>query len=239
MASRRMFSLKVVDTDEFLDMGQGSQLLYFHLAMRADDDGFVNSPKKIMRFAGAKDDDMKVLIAKQFIIPFQSGVIVIRHWKENNEIRKDRKSDTVYKEEMAMLSEDDAGVYQMSTKCQPNVNQTTPQVRLGKVRLGKDINTASLKSDAVQFSTTVQRYFTEEYKKRFGSEPAINFAKDRKIINSTKGIFNGDEWKCLIDEFLNSDKGKRLGYSISICFSSHTINQWKAKNLNQEVQTNF
>lgn len=133
-----MFSLKVVDTDEFLDMGQGSQLLYFHLAMRADDDGFVNSPKKIMRFAGAKDDDVKVLIAKQFIIPFQSGVIVIRHWKENNEIRKDRKIDTVYKEEMALLSEDNAGVYQMSTICQPDDNQTSPQVRLGEVRIGKD-----------------------------------------------------------------------------------------------------
>jgi len=132
-----MFSLKVVDTDEFLDMGQGAQLLYFHLAMRADDDGFVNSPKKIMRFAGAKDDDVKVLIAKQFIIPFQSGVIVIRHWKENNEIRKDRKTDTFYQEEMALLKENDTGVYQMTTDCQPDDNQTTPQVRLGKVRLGK------------------------------------------------------------------------------------------------------
>lgn len=239
MAQRRMFSLKIVDTDDFLDMSPTTQNLYFHLAMRADDDGFVNSPKKIMKIVNSPDDDLKVLITKQFIIPFKSGVIVIKHWKENNYIQADRYHKTIYREEMAQLKEDENGIYHLDTKCIQDVSIMDTQVRLGKVRLGKDINTASLKSDAVQFSTTVQRYFTEEYKKRFGSEPAINFAKDRKIINSTKGIFNGDEWKCLIDEFLNSDKGKRLGYSISICFSSHTINQWKAKNLNQEVQTNF
>lgn len=137
MANRRMFSLKVVDTDAFLDMGQGSQLLYFHLAMRADDDGFVNSPKKIMRFAGAKDDDFKILIAKDFIIPFQSGVIVIRHWKENNDIRKDRYKETIYKEEKAQIKEDINKVYQMATNGIPNVNQMDTQVRLGEVRLGK------------------------------------------------------------------------------------------------------
>lgn len=132
-----MFSLKVVDTDDFLDMGQGSQLLYFHMAMRADDDGFVNSPKKIMRFAGAKDDDMKVLIAKQFILPFQSGVIVIRHWKENNYIQSDRKHDTIYEEEMAQLREGTGGVYEMYTECIQDVSIMDTEDRLGKDRLGK------------------------------------------------------------------------------------------------------
>ena len=138
MAQRRMFSLKVVDTDEFLDMGQGSQLLYFHLAMRADDDGFVNCPKKILRFAGAKDDDFKVLVAKQFIIPFQNGVIVIRHWKENNYIQSDRKQKTIYQEELAKLSEDNNGVYNLDTECIQNVSNLDTQVRIGKDRIGKD-----------------------------------------------------------------------------------------------------
>ena len=86
MAQRRMFSLKVIDTDEFLDMPQSSQLLYFHLAMRADDDGFVSNPKKIMKITGSGDDDAKVLTAKNFIIPFESGVCVIRHWRIHNYI---------------------------------------------------------------------------------------------------------------------------------------------------------
>ena len=130
-----MFSLKVVDTDSFLEMPQTSQLLYFHLAMRADDDGFVNSPKKIMRFSGSKDDDLKILIAKQFIIPFQSGVIVIRHWKENNYIRTDRYNETIYLDEKKQLKCDENGVY---TNGIPKLNQMDTQVRLGKDRLGKD-----------------------------------------------------------------------------------------------------
>jgi len=130
-----MFSLKVVDTDGFLDMPQSSQLLYFHLAMRADDDGFDNSPKKIMRFAGSKDDDFKILAAKQFIIPFQSGIIVIRHWKENNYIPKDRYTETIYLEEKNKLSKDENGLY---TYCIRDVSKMETQVRLGKDRLGKD-----------------------------------------------------------------------------------------------------
>ena len=83
-----MFSLKVVDTDAFLDMPQSSQLLYFHLAMRADDDGFVSNPKKIMRMLGTQDDDIKVLVLKKFIIPFESGICVIKHWRIHNYIQK-------------------------------------------------------------------------------------------------------------------------------------------------------
>lgn len=126
-----MFSLKVVDTDDFLDMPPTTQNLYFHLAMRADDDGFVNSPKKIMKIVNSPEDDLKILITKQFILPFQSGVIVIRHWKENNYIRSDRYQETIYIEEKAKLKEDNGGVYQMSTNGIPNVSP-------GKVRLGKD-----------------------------------------------------------------------------------------------------
>lgn len=138
MAQRRMFSLKVIDTDAFLDMPQGSQLLYFHLAMRADDDGFVSSPKKIMRIIGCRDDDMRVLQAKQFIIPFESGICVIKHWRIHNYIQKDRYSPSLYKSEKSML-ESGNGEYEISidTKCIQNESNVDTQVRLGKVRLGK------------------------------------------------------------------------------------------------------
>ena len=138
MAQRRMFSLKVIDTDSFLDMSPTAQLLYFHLAMRADDDGFVASPKKIARMVSPAEDDLKILAAKQFIIPFRSGVIVIRHWKENNYIQNDRKHDTIYKEEMAQLQEDSNGVYSLDTKWIQNGYKMDTEVRLGKDRIGKD-----------------------------------------------------------------------------------------------------
>ena len=103
MANRRMFSLKIVDTDAFLDMPQSSQLLYFHLSMRADDDGFVSNPKKIMKIVGSGDDDMKVLFTKRFVLPFESGVCVIKHWKIHNYIQNDRYAPTQWIKEKAML----------------------------------------------------------------------------------------------------------------------------------------
>ena len=133
-----MFSLKIVDTDEFLDMPPTTQNLYFHLCMRADDDGFVSSPKKIMKIINSADDDMKVLIGKRFVIPFDSGVCVIKHWKIHNLIRQDRYTETEYKEEKNLLIEKD-NKYKLNSG-KPNDNQMTTkcQHRLGKDRLGKE-----------------------------------------------------------------------------------------------------
>ena len=103
MAERRMFAKSVIDSDLFLDMPSSTQMLYFHLAMRTDDDGFVNNPKRIQRMVGASEDDMKRLIAKRFILVFESGVIVIRHWKLHNYIRKDMYHPTDYQEKRNML----------------------------------------------------------------------------------------------------------------------------------------
>ena len=111
MASKRMFSLTVVDSDAFLDMPLSTQALYFHLCMRADDDGFVNNPKKIQRVVRATEDDLRVLMTKQFVIPFESGVLVIKHWKVHNVIRKDMHKDTLCTEEQALLIEDKSGTY--------------------------------------------------------------------------------------------------------------------------------
>lgn len=142
MAQRRMFSDKIVDTDAFLDMGAGSQLLYFHLCMRADDDGFVSNPKKIMRMIGSQDDDYKVLLAKRFVIQFQSGVCVIKHWLIHNLIRQDRYNETQWvKEKEQLIIDEKTKKYSLNTEetiVIPNGNQMAPQVRLGKDSIGKD-----------------------------------------------------------------------------------------------------
>lgn len=103
MAERRMFAKTIIDSDAFLDMPLSAQALYFHLAMRADDDGFVNNPKKIQRIVGASDDDCRLLIMKRFILTFESRVIVIKHWRIHNYIQKDRYKETVYTREKSML----------------------------------------------------------------------------------------------------------------------------------------
>lgn len=115
MAQKRMFDKSITNSDDFLEMPDSSQNLYFHLSMNADDDGFVNNWKSIMRMTGHKDDDLKVLVAKQFIIPFDSGVIVIKHWRINNYLRNDRYVETKYKEEKSHLLIDDSLVYQVDT----------------------------------------------------------------------------------------------------------------------------
>lgn len=113
MAEKRMFSIKLIDTDLFLELPISSQNLYFHLGMRADDDGFVDKPKTIMKVVGAKEDDLKILIMKRFIIPFDNGLIVIRHWRLNNYLRSDRYNETKYLEEKSMLSIKENGEYEL------------------------------------------------------------------------------------------------------------------------------
>lgn len=138
MAQRRMFTLQVVDSDAFLEMPQTSQLLYFHLSMRADDDGFVGNPKKIMFMIGSKEDDFKVLISKRFIIGFDTGVIVIKHWRMHNYIAKDRYNETTYIEEKSKLMLKDNGSY---TDCIQDVyNVDTGKVSIGKNSIDKEYN---------------------------------------------------------------------------------------------------
>lgn len=139
MAERRMFAKTIIDSDAFLDMPLSTQCLYFHLSMRADDDGFINNCKKIQRMLGCSDDDLKLLLAKSFLIPFESGVVVIKHWKIHNYIRSDRYKETVYQEEKSQLETKENGAYTFGI---PSVNQAVyhldTQVRLGKDSIGKD-----------------------------------------------------------------------------------------------------
>ena len=135
MAERRMFAKTIIDSDAFIDMPLSTQALYFHLSMRADDDGFINNPKKIQRMIGASDDDLKVLVMKRFIIPFDSGIVVIKHWKIHNYIQKDRYKPTVYTEEKAMITGKDNGAY---TECIQDVSKVETQVSIGKYSSVKD-----------------------------------------------------------------------------------------------------
>jgi len=111
MAERRMFAKTIISSDAFLDMPISSQNLYFHLAMNADDDGFVNNPKSIMRNCGCKDDDINILLIKKFILPFDNGIIVIKHWRIHNYIQKDRYTETKYVEQKSLLKIDEKGAY--------------------------------------------------------------------------------------------------------------------------------
>lgn len=131
MANRRMFSLAVIDTDKFLDMPATTQALYFHLGMRADDDGFVSSPKKIAAIANCSMDDLKLLIAKGYVIPFESGVIVMTHWKQHNYIQADRYRKTTYKAERAQL-ELVENVYKLDTESIQQSPKADTQYSLSK-----------------------------------------------------------------------------------------------------------
>nr|WP_242690646.1 DNA replication protein [Enterococcus faecalis] len=166
-----MFAKTIIDSDAFLDMPLSTQSLYFHLSMRADDDGFINNPKKIQRMVGCGDDDLKLLIAKRFILVFDSGVIVIKHWKIHNYIRNDRYKPTLYQEEKAELVEKNSKAYTFKTEVLeseshlgiPDDNhvgyQMDTQVRLGKDRLVKD-----KKKNSVEPSSTMLELFEKVWK---------------------------------------------------------------------------
>lgn len=119
MAQKRMFSLQVIETDKFLDMPTSAQALYFHLGMHGDDDGFVGSPKKITRSVGCNDDDLRLLAAKGFVIPFDSGVVVITDWNINNTLKNDRYHETIFASEKSQLLTDNSGRYSLGTGMEP------------------------------------------------------------------------------------------------------------------------
>jgi hypothetical protein len=142
MAEKRMFAKTIIDSDAFIDMPVTARLLYYDLAMRADDDGFVNSPKRIMRTIGASQDDLTILILRKFIIPFDNGIVVIKHWRIHNYIRKDTYNPTTYTEQKDMLELDENKAYKLrdcedATGYIEPVDGTLTQIRLDKIRLDK------------------------------------------------------------------------------------------------------
>lgn len=194
MAERRMFAKTIIDSDAFLDMPLSSQSLYFHLSMRADDEGFINNPKKIQRMIGSSDDDLRLLMAKNFILAFESGVIVIKHWKIHNYIRNDRFKPTMYQDEKALLSEKGNKSYSLDQGGIPDDNQPTyqmdTQVRLGKDRLGKDRKEIT----PSQPKATPARHKYGEYKNVLLSDQELEKLKSEFPSDWQKRIENVSEY---------------------------------------------
>ncbi len=195
MAERRMFAKTIIDSDAFLEMPLTTQALYFHLSMRADDDGFVNNPKRILRLIGSSEDDMKVLLAKSFLIPFESGIVVIKHWKMHNYIQKDRYKPTLYTDERNALELTKQGVYEtLDTGCIQDGYKMDTQDRLGKDRLELGENTVSKKESKPQNGCgEIINSYTDNEELRTA---LWEFIKMRKLIKkpmtdrALKGIFN-------------------------------------------------
>ena len=182
MAEKRMFSIKLIDTDLFLELPTTSQNLYFHLGMRADDDGFVDKPKTIMKVVGAKEDDLKILIMKKFLIPFDSGLIVIRHWRLNNYLRSDRYNETKYLEEKSMLSIKENGEYELKN------DVGIPSGRPNTINLNLNTNINSL--DILEENKEIKNKETKELKttkKKYGKYQRI--------------LLSNDEFEKLCEEF--------------------------------------
>lgn len=146
LAQKRMFTMKIVDSDAFLDMPATTQCLYFHLNMRADDDGFIGNPKRIMKITGASEDDLRLLIAKRFVLTFEDGVIVIKHWRMHNTLSRDRYTETSYIDEKRMLLLKENGSYSLAsgnviddTKLIERSNRQTHNRRNKDARREKDI----------------------------------------------------------------------------------------------------
>ena len=183
-----MFTQKIVDSDAFLDMPTSAQALYFHLNMRADDDGFVNNPRKITRYVGANDDDLKLLLMKRFIIGFDSGIIVIKHWRMHNTLKMDRYKPTDYQEEFAQLTvkknkaytERPGAAIADGTRMEPEWNQNgstmEPQNRIDKNRLDKNREDKPI-SNEIGCSTEVQRVID--------AWNSLNLGQVKKVIQGT------------------------------------------------------
>lgn len=201
MAERRMFAKTIIDSDAFLDMPITARLLYYDLGMRADDDGFVNSPRKIMRMIGASMDDMNILIGKKFVIPFDNGIVVIKHWKINNYIQSDRYNETKYIEQKQLLEIDEKGIYHISpdsmyTPCIQNGYIMDTQDRLDKDRLGKDSKDNSIAQKSVEESPVEKMFeqFWEAYGNKKGKKNAKRaFSKIKPDEELFKQIMDGVE----------------------------------------------
>jgi hypothetical protein len=192
MAERRMFSKSIINSDAFLDMPASARALYYHLSMMADDDGFINNTRSMMRAASSTEDDIKVLVEKKFILYFnEEGISVIKHWKMSNSVPKDRYTETKYKELKDSLKIDENGSYSLHdgnnqvTECQQNVDKQDTQDRLGKDRIDQD------RSD--------QKIYTDpQGKEKEDERPklVISFWKENSgIFNSFSSFKNPNDWK--------------------------------------------
>lgn len=183
MANKRMFSKQITTSDAFMEMPVSSQLLYFHLNMEADDDGFVGNPKRITKFIGAGEDDLKVLLAKRFLLAFENGVVVIKHWLLHNAVRKDMYKETQYLDQKNMLQIKDNGVYTESR----NEPVTESALRLDQDRLDK--KREDLPHKHLKYLSDIPPEDMKEFTIRFDASPKgiKSKAEDLKLYCEGKG----------------------------------------------------
>ena len=204
MAERRMFAKSIVLSDAFLDMPLSARCLYFTLGMLADDDGFVGSPKAIMRQCGASQDDMAVLLQKRFILAFESGIIVIKHWRMNNYLQNDRHKKTTYLEELATLDIDDKGAY---TEKEPMYTECIQNVYTGKDSIDKD----SIDKDSIDnIPAKPQKHKYGEYKHVLLTDEEV------EKIYSEYGIDFGVECIKFLDEYIEMKGYKAKNHYLCI-----------------------
>ena len=229
MAERRMFTKKIVDSDAFLDMPLSTQCLYFHLNMRADDDGFVNNPKRIQRTIGASEDDLKLLIAKRFLLVFENGVIAIKHWRMHNTLRKDRYSPTQYQEQLQELAIKENGSYtekqfelpvkssanQLATSWQPSGNHLETQYSIGKDSIDKySIEEGNIETDEKEKKSEKLDYqlIADMYNDTCVSFPHIKKLSEsrKKAIKARLKTYTVEDFRTLFQKAEASDflKGK-------------------------------
>ena len=212
MAQKRMFSKDVISNDNFLEMPDSSQNLYFHLSMVADDDGFISNYKSIMRMLGKKEDDLKVLLAKQFIIMFENGVLVIRHWRLNNYIQKDRYKETIYKEQKAQLRVDDSNVYNLDTECIHSIDKSRlDKSRLEEKRIEEKSRAHSNKKERLCFGVWKRVKLTLDEYKRLKEEFGAEFI-DKKIKQ--------------LDEYVESNNNKNRYTNFNLVLRKAIKQKW-------------
>ena len=229
MADKRMFTNRIVSSDSFKEMPLSAQALYFHLGMNADDEGFLNNAKSVQRSILASDDDMKLLIAKNFVIPFPSGVMVIKHWKMHNTIQPSRLKETQYTDERSMLDVKENKAYTLnlnyaditSSNCQQNVNgccQNTAEIRLDKTRLEENrLNNTIPASDEAEASQKQSKKSYNQSKKRYGEYNHVLLTDNEyDSIADKYGCDLRDKAIKFLDEYIEEKGYKSKSHNLAI-----------------------
>jgi hypothetical protein len=256
MAERRMFAKTIIDSDVFLEMPLSTQSLYFHLSMRADDEGFINNPKKIQRMIGASDDDLRILIGKRFLIPFDSGIVVIKHWRIHNYIQSDRFKPTVYTEEREMLKLKKNKAYSLNvstldTECIQDGYSLETQDSIGKDSIDKFNN------DVASAKQKPTRHKYGQWKHVLLSDEELNKLTDRLGTQRTNEMIErldnymestGKRYKNFYQTILNWVKrdGEKRNQSnnqpkkgiVDELFEKEVLNEFTGNNGNAEILEN-
>lgn len=247
-----MFTNTIIDSDLFLEMPLSTQALYFHLGMRADDEGFIGSPKKIIRAVSCTEDDLKLLIAKGFVISFENGIIVITHWNLHNTIRKDRKKDTFFQDEKALLELNNKNMYtlcqptdnQMTTICQPTDNQMSAQGKISKDKISKD-NIRDIMSTVVDARNTFDyQSVVNSFNSICKSLPSVQKLTDkrRKAIKNADKLLNEmtfEEFFRMVEnsDFLSGRNGNWSGCGFDWILTPSNLTKIVEGNYNNKVTT--